>query len=136
MSIDLTPAREAVESLLMLDTCTIREDADGNTDDVLDPVTLQLTDAADAAVVYTGICSVRNREGEAGITADELAMGEYVVSIPHNATRVPRESDRVTIDTSRDPSLVGRLLAVRTVVSKTLLVSRKLLCDSVEDASR
>lgn len=135
MSIDLTPAREAIRDLLMLDTCTIRQDTDDNTDDVLDPVTLELVDADDATVVYSGACSVRSRETEGGITADDLAMGEYVISIPHDAA-VPRESDRVTIDTSQDPALVGRVFAIRRVVSRTLLVSRKLVCEAVEDASR
>lgn len=135
MSIDLTTARAQIETLLMLDTCTIRQDTDDNVDDVLDPVTLELTDAGDATVVYTGVCSVRTQGEREEIAADDRAMGEYIISIPHDAA-VPRESDRVTIDTSQDPSLVGRVFAIRKVVSKTLLVSRKLMCDSVEDASR
>lgn len=126
---DLSTARLAVEAL-MDDTCTITRDAEGFSDDVLDPVTGRLAPPnPDTTSVYTGRCKVspggtQPSEREEG--GSDVHARTYNGSVPWDAP-MPAVGDLLTVASShRDPQLVGKSFRVQSVAVSTFLVSRRM----------
>lgn len=132
MTLDLTGARTTVESL-MTDQCTIKFDAGGTHDDVLDPVTLGLTRPAnDSTAVYTGKCSVYPESALTTVTTveggAERALLRYIVAIPAAAT-IPPVGSLVHLTATADPGMTNAVLRVAAVIGRTRVVVRKLRCE-------
>lgn len=130
---DLTFAREIVASMHN-DTCSITLPGD-IADAVLDPVTLELTPPADAAL-YDGDCSVSvdnvdPRPGEEG--GAERTVERYRVKLPYGAPAIP-EGARVEVTAvaeDHDPAMVGLVLWVISSPLKSLTVQRVLRCSRI-----
>lgn len=125
-------AGRALAESLMTSTCTIRDRSGGS---VMDPDTLEYT-ATPGAVVYSGKCRIRPAAGPAGdsstreIGGVEMYAFDYLVSVPFVVADV-REGQRVTIDSSADPALVGVELEVSHVDRGEHITSRRLQCAEV-----
>lgn len=128
---DMGTARYYAESL-MTSTCTIREVSNDRT---MDPVTGEVTPVL-GAVVYAGPCRVRPASGPGGQSAArdvggvEVYTFDYLVSVPFAATAV-KERQRVVIDSSPDPSLVGLDIEVQHVDRGETITARRLQCREV-----
>lgn len=87
------------------------------------------------APIYTGRCRVQE---QSGVQAANPNAGErqftllgHVVHLPIDAT-VYAVGDRVRITAaSLDPTLVGRMFTVSTLMHKTYPTARRLVCDEV-----
>jgi hypothetical protein len=137
VAIDLRPARRAVDKQFFQpgksDQCTISRDSENVYDDVLDPVTLQLSPpASDEAPVYAGPClvgAVQRSEAERG--GQYLQANRYSVKVPYSAPVVV-VGDLIEITSSVfDPQLVGAVFVVREIVKTSLLVWRKFICEDI-----
>lgn len=127
--IDVAGARWRAESL-MTSACTIRGAATG--EPTTDPDTGQVT-PAEGVVIYSGRCRVRpagtvQDSDEAG--GAELFSFDYLVSVPFSVTTVI-EGQRLTIDASPDPALVGRVLEIQQVARGEHISARRLSCREV-----
>jgi hypothetical protein len=134
MTFDQTAERTAVEDRL-LDSCLITRDTEGDQDDVLDPVTLNLTRLAnDAVTVYSGPCSVAPYTQSRGQNRNEGQREEtrqvWRVRLPLSASE-PKYGDLVTITAvheNGDQALVDKRLTIIGGHAHTLGVSRVLVC--------
>lgn len=132
----LSAAAEHVERTIMLDSCTITRDPAGVIDDVLDPVTLQLSKPVDdAETIYSGICLVSpatTMERTTETTGRLISGRRYGVRIPIAAPAVsPGDLVKIT-DSERDPSLIGRELRVESITRQTLGVTRQIVVIEVD----
>lgn len=87
------------------------------------------------SVGYTGVAHIHPASpGNASYSADSLQeITQVQVSIPWNASPVPREEDHVEIDTDSDPALVGKTLRIVEVVKGGIgFAVRVLICTFVE----
>ena len=106
----------------MVDTCTIRR-RNGET---LDPHTAETVPTYD--LIYQGKCRVQMTIAQAqqqNAGEAHLLMVRLEVQLPMSATGIEPE-DETTIDTSRDPDLVGRIFIVRDLFHKTDATSRRI----------
>jgi hypothetical protein len=95
--------------LLMTDTVTVTR----VTGRVFDPSTGTYTDTT--VTQYTGIADVKNLQvgaGQAQAGEREITTRSYDVVLPFGTTADIRIDDRVTVNTSDDPNLVGLMLTV------------------------
>lgn len=86
----------------------------------------------DEADVVQTPCRVRpagtqSAQDEAG--GAEIVASGYVVSVPFAITPAPFQ--RVFIETSPDPSLVGLAMEIRQVARGDNITARRLLCEEV-----
>lgn len=122
--------RAAIETTLV-DECTITTDTDAETDDTLDPVTLELTaDAPDA--LYEGPCSVSTRLQERNDTLADRAIvvRRLRVRLPATAPAVPVGATLTVTASTHAPDLIGRPLTVVDSTHHSLATSHQL---TVED---
>lgn len=110
-------------------TCTITKPGAG--DPVFDENTGTYTDPA-PVTVYTGACSVRPTGGD---RVQEFGEGpvvtrQYTIGITDLDAAVEPGHD-VTIDTCRDPQIVGKALVVLDVPKSELVITRQLICEEV-----
>lgn len=143
MVLDLTAplayAQTVVEDL-MTDACVITVDPGGVDDDVLDPVTLELTPAGQV-VLYSGPCGVSARNPSGQTTQqqrdegghDEWA-GRYTLKTPRTALDIPPGAD-VEITASRDPWLVGKMFRTIAPTGGTFKLSRRTEIELRQDGS-
>jgi hypothetical protein len=116
----------------MTSTCTIRARSAGQ---VTDPDTGEVTDIP-GAIVYTGRCRVRPASGPGGNSTErdagaaELLTYDYLVSVPFSVSTVV-ERQRVTIDSSPDPALVGIEVEILHVDRGEHITARRLVCREV-----
>lgn len=133
---DLTTAVNAVERL-MDDTCEIRFDAEGTTDDVLDEETGKLVRrAGDATLLYSGKCKIApwGQDQPRVRTTDDLEQRPrwYRLGLPIDETAPPRGAVVTMTSTRRDPWLVGKELVVKENIGSTFAVSRKVMVELVQ----
>lgn len=113
----------------MTDTCTIRRDPDFQADSTLNTTTGALTAAAPATVeVYAGPCLVsplarQDDRGDEG--GAPVVHGDHVAKIPVDADETAI-GDILTVDTSRDPQLVGKAFVIDGEVVGTQVFQRRL----------
>lgn len=121
----ITAGRDAVDRLILLDTCTISHQATTYTDGVL-------TD--DAAVpFYTGKCRVKPANEEDLRVADgQFDAYAYTVTVPFDVDGV-KVGDVVTVTASTDGDLSGAVLVVTGVPRRsTFSILRRLSCRLIE----
>lgn len=125
--LDMAMARAAAESL-MSSSCTITRPGG---EPVWDDATGTYTDP-EPVVTYSGKCRIRpaatwGREASAG-EADVL-LSAFRIQLPFTATGVDT-GQKVTVDSSPDPALVGRALIVRFVPDMgDHITARRLTCE-------
>lgn len=128
-AIDLGAARARAESL-MTATCTIRATSAAPT---TDPATGEVVFPA-GATVYSGRCRVRpvtsRGGGEVIVGGAEAFTFDYLVSVPFAVTTVA-EGQRVTIDFSPDPALIGVQVEIQKVDRGEQITARRLSCTDV-----
>jgi hypothetical protein len=113
----------------MTDTCTIRRDPDFEADSTLNTTTGVLTAAAPATVeVYSGPCLVsplgrQEDRGDEGGAA--VVQSDYRAKIPADAASTAI-GDILTVDTSRDPLLVGQEFVIDGDVLGTQTFQRRI----------
>lgn len=132
--VDLSIARDAAR-WTMTSTCRIERDAEGTSDDTLDPATLQLTrPVGEPTTVYEGPCMVRRadqsldavgRDGEVETGGETRERPGYDVSLPHDAA-LPQRNDIVVVLACTDSALVNQRLQVEEVRRTQWLVRRSL----------
>lgn len=87
------------------------------------------------STIYAGVCQVRpgvRTEGhEVQVGELEQVLGSYTLKVPYSVDDV-RVGHLVRIDTSDDPQLVGRTMAVTTVLAKTGATERRLILDDAQ----
>jgi hypothetical protein len=130
--VDMAGVRRHAESL-MTSTCTIREEPTGRP--VTDPDTGEVT-TPPGALVYSGPCRVKPgtataQRADIQIGGVEFRSFDYRVDVPFHVTGV-RMRQRVTIDASPDPALVGIEVEVRHVDRGEHITARRLSCTEVE----
>jgi len=128
----------------MDDTCVIRRDPEGVTDDTFDEDTGELNPPdPDESTIYDadtlgdgdralgGRCkfspsksAIPNRQG--GL---DIKVGEYNCGLPWDAPVVEIGDVVECLSSRRDPELVDKQFTVKDVVYSTFLVSRKLLLE-------
>jgi hypothetical protein len=122
----LAGGRAAAERL-MTDTCTITRPG-ARTWDAASGTYTQAT-----TTVYSGPCRVRvltpgDRTDQAG--EEQVTTWRYLVSIP--VTGSVELDDEVTVNTSADSTLVGRVLRVRQVTRGSQITARRMVCEERE----
>lgn len=106
----------------MVDTCTIRRVTGKATDPVSGVVTKTY------ATLYAGKCRVQQARAEAqqrDVAEDRVLLLRMEVQLPLSATGL-RVSDEITVDTSLDADLIGRVLLVRDLFHKTHPTARRV----------
>lgn len=136
--LDLSTHQRLSESL-MLDRCTVAVDADGASDDVLDPATGQLVRPdGDTATVYTGPCRIRPAPSErveaegGGFVWERL----YVCRVPLDTPPLPAGATLTVTAAYRDPGMVGRAFTVRPAAAATFATSRRLSLEARDEAAQ
>lgn len=106
----------------MVDTCTIRR----STGDTTDPNTGVVT--ATWKQLYAGRCRVQHGLAQAAqhdTGQDSLLLVRLQVHLPMTVVGL-EVNDQITITTSRDPDLVGRVFLVRDLFHKTDATARRV----------
>lgn len=127
MAIDLTFARGQLETLVMVDECTITysQAADAPIDETTGqrPQTTPQT-------LYTGKCAVRPRSGETDPVTEQGGQVDpdatYIAMLPTGVPAIPWGAVLTVTASTWDALLVGRRFELRRTVFKTMLVSRKM----------
>ena len=124
-------ARRQISDRFLLDTCTI-ENENLDEEGTLNESTFEVTFDA-ATEVYSGVCSVEDkassksdREAYANLQVDELLL-----KLPAD-TDGPQIGHIVTIDSSRDPSLVGEEFRIVRFITGTHSITRRVVISRVE----
>ncbi len=129
MTITLGPwARRLAESQ-MISTCDIRA-KDGEA--VMDPVTGAVLHPA-GTLRYSGPCRLRPAGREANVSTaggGEVFAFDYVVSVPFAVANIA-EGDELTVQSSPDPALVGKVIEVQKVDRGESITARRLYCEDV-----
>lgn len=109
---------------LMTGSCTIVRRTLG----AFDPDTGRHAAPTDSQI-YTGKCLVRALPADTSVqlAGEDVQTVDMEVRVPHTVDA--RREDRVTVDTSDDPNLAGRLLLVRRVEHDDWVTHRRLLCE-------
>lgn len=112
------------------DTCTINAN-DGT--ETFNSSTGEYTTGA-GTQVFSGSCQIHSASSNARIVetaGDIVELTDYLVKIP--ATEADVEIDYlVTVDSSLDSSLTGRVLRVKWVQREAWAPNRYLLCEELE----
>lgn len=128
MTLDLAGPRATAEATLTA-TCTIRLDAEGTADDVLNTTTGVLVPPdPDTTTLYSGACTVRptaaERVGEEGGVV--LYLHTYRLLLPIAAEPVIGAVATIdSVDDSGDPALVERDLLITEVAYSSRAVLRR-----------
>lgn len=118
----------------MGDACSIRRPVAQPYDEI-DPVTGDVLQASEAGPVYAGKCLLQKggyRADDRERAGADVAKTANVLSIPWNVDL--RVGDEVTMTSSTDPTLVGRVFTVRDVTRTSILVWRQATVEQVETA--
>lgn len=120
----------ARHALLMADACTVSRTVVGTRTWNATTQTYSETDQT----VYTGPCRVkiwRGNEEQAGEA--EVNVQRYYLDLPLTGT-VPdvKRRDTVTITSSLNPTLVGRVLVLTDVESETTDTALRITCEFVQ----
>jgi hypothetical protein len=109
----------------MVDACTIRRRAAGGaTDPDTGYPTQTWTD------LYAGKCRVQQAQAQAGredVGEDRLLLLRLEVQLPMTVTGL-QVGDEITIATSQDPDLPGRVFLVHDLAHKTDATARRVQC--------
>lgn len=98
------------------------------------------TTADDGTVTYPEVDPIRcqgrvrpatARDYPTELSGEEVFASNYLVAVPFGQTPVPRVKQRVVIETSPDPALVGAELQIRQVALGDNLSGRRMLCYKV-----
>lgn len=117
----------ARHALLMTDACKVTRPVPGTR--VYNDVTQQYTEAE--ATVYTGPCRVRIWRGTDEQAADvEVNVQRYYLDLPlvNGAPDVKRR-DTVTVTSSLNPALVGRVLILTNAEAETTDTAFRITCE-------
>lgn len=112
---------------ILTDSCTIRRHSDQTFDPVTGTYTPTLT------VVYSGPCRVQSTGvGDQVVVAggQAVSLRTMKITVPWNVSDVALE-DRVVIDQSPDPALVGAELVVRDTFAGTFAGWRTLTVEDI-----
>lgn len=130
---DVLASGRAAALALMTDTCWVRRGGALVTNPTTGAVTPAWTDVY-GTQAQPGRCRVQDGTGSGDVEAAEhrAELAGLVVSLPITATGV-RPGDQVVMATSaHDPDLVGRVLTVTRVLSKSHATARRLWCEEVQ----
>jgi hypothetical protein len=110
----------------LVDTCTITDDVA----EEFDPDSGTYPDPGDGAEVYSGRCRVAPAGGDRVVDAGDgpRSLRTFNVTIPWDATGV-EINHLVTIGTSADPHLEGRIMRVVDVQGGSDNPHRRLVCE-------
>lgn len=109
----------------MRDTCTIRRVTGQVEDDFSGEI--QKT----YAVLYSGRCRIQQHQASANrrdVGEDDVLLLDSEVQLPMSVVGL-QVRDEVTIDTSIDPDLPGRVYLVRDLAHKTDATARRVQCE-------
>ncbi len=83
--------------------------------------------------VYTGVCSARAYQASDAIAGDrQLEFRAIRVRLPHGTTGI-KVDDRVTITSTHDGALDGKVLVVRNIRTDSYNTVRVLECEDTQD---
>jgi hypothetical protein len=83
--------------------------------------------------VYSGVCSARAlAASDADAGERQLELRTVFVRLPHDTTTI-KVDDRVTLTSTHDGALNGRVLTVRNVRTDSYNTVRVLVCEDVQD---
>jgi hypothetical protein len=121
----IAAGRDAVDRLLLLDTCTIASQATTYVDG-------SLTDDP-TVTIYTGGCRVKPASDETLQIADgQFDAYAYTVTVPHDVDGV-KPGDIITVTATTDGDLNGAVLVVTGVPRRsTFSILRRLACRLIE----
>ena len=132
MNLDLSFARSTAEGML-LDRCTILRDVEGSLDDVLDPVTLELSSApGDATTVATNLpCLLserltRNQGDQEGGRLSYRRVWQFRTSVSAPMTQA---GDVVVITSTNRTELLNKRFRIFDVNLNTLATTRRHLME-------
>lgn len=126
------PRHQAEAESLLVDRCTFERKTGRQQ---RDPVT-----GISADVWESYASGVPCQVGKAGLVPRTTAAGADVLSSTGRVLKVsvdsvdPQVDDRAIVTSSRDATLVGKVLYIRAVPRGTLMVLRRLMVDEVADA--
>lgn len=135
--LDLRPLRPDLNALILVDACEVWRDAEGTSDDVIDPVTGSIIPGVDRVLVHTTNCGVKHVFR--GVIADEagepVEVGEYEVKFPGGIADVkPGDAIKVT-SSPHDPTMVGKWFRVEERLHGSLSLFTKVRAELRERAS-
>ncbi len=119
----------ALAKQLFESTCVVRA-KDGV--EVMDPNTGVVLHPA-GTLRYSGACRVRPAGRDANVSTaggGEVMAFDYVVSLPFSVANVA-ERDEVTVQSSPDSALVGKVIEVQKVDRGESITARRLYCEDV-----
>ena len=146
---DLTSARRSLEEF-MVDTCVIKRDVEGVTDDGYDPDTLLIEPQLDGDTIYDtatlgadfrpldGKIMFSPRRANARTEEEgesEMAYRMYNSYIPWDAPDLHLGDVVEITDSARDPKVIGRRYVISDVMYSTFLVGRGFVMELVRRAS-
>jgi hypothetical protein len=120
----LTARGQAAAEAGMVDACVIRRRSGPTTDPDTGVVTPTYT------TVYTGKC--KTQQAPAGGNANPSVVGEAYLLMLRLEVHLPMTvagldtDDEITITSSRDPDLVGRVFLIRELAHKTYATARRV----------
>lgn len=131
--IDLSFARDTVQTLVMTNRCTIMRPSDAR-DQVFNEITGTYRPGFDTLVSTDTPCMVQE-QGASEVDRGGAPTYEktYTVFIPYDSSEV-RPGDALTITLAIDPLLQNQVLRVTNVLEQTVLVVRQLQCTRRVDA--
>lgn len=101
----------------------------------------QTTDPTSGAVTqpelnpHTAPCKVRpatERDFPAQAGGGQVFSSNYVVSMPFAQTPVPTVGQRIVVESSPDPAVVGAAMQIRHVDIGDAITARRMLCFKVD----
>lgn len=134
MAVDLTFARQQVESTLLIDRCTVTRTSSPRVAD-FDENTGQYTGITETTVLTDVLCSVREREileRNDNVGGAPKGMKIFNVNLSYDVDEV-NPGDTITLTTTTDTRILGVPLTVTGVHSSTLRVMRRVQCIVQED---
>lgn len=128
MAIDLTNAREKLESILFDGSTTVRitHDPQGPDDDTFNTTTGLWTRVGESTV-YSGVGSVRANDPErtVDVGGGEQVRSEWGLKLPLTAPDPPAGAIVEVLTNTRDPAIVGRRFKISRTLGSTFAVMRK-----------
>lgn len=117
----------ARHALLMTDACTITRVVPGSR--VWDATTQQYTETDQT--VYSGPCRIKIWRGQDEQAAEaEVNVQRYYLDLPLTGTAPDvRRYDKVTITSSLNPALVGRVLVLTNAEAETTDTALRITCE-------